>query len=443
MKKKVIIPIIAGLVLIVGIIGYLVWNNRTVSVITLDINPSIKINLNKKDEVKKIIAVNKDAKKIVKSIKLDNNKSLDYVIDRIADEVEGNGFLTESNLVDIVLYTDGKVTTDKVNGLLHKSFSEDGIAADVIVIKKITKEDIKLAKKYNINPAKASYINSAIKDKTYIDAENLANRAITEIRNTKDNGYYCDEGYTLDGSRCLKEKKRVKASTGDICPQDYYEYNGKCYEMNEGTITDNLKCNDPSATLQGKMCVSKQIYDARPNCDDYDGGLDKCVKKTYVGEAFEYCRLTPGEDLLYNHRCLARKPTINGGCLGSDVVIDGWCYDTSANSGYEADWVCKTGDNPVFAEEDHKCYERTYYDVPSYYCEGEGKVEGKKCVVIHKEGAFNERICPSGFTRVDMDVCINLNNSVAKEKGFVCDSPDSRVVDNICIIYEAKDAKQG
>ena len=58
MKKKMIIPMIVGFVLIIGIIGCFLWNNKTVSIITLDINPSIRINLNKKNEVKKIIAVN-------------------------------------------------------------------------------------------------------------------------------------------------------------------------------------------------------------------------------------------------------------------------------------------------------------------------------------------------------------------------------------------------
>ena len=44
MKKKILIPTI----LIIGIISYILYNNRIVSTITLDINPSIEINLTKK-----------------------------------------------------------------------------------------------------------------------------------------------------------------------------------------------------------------------------------------------------------------------------------------------------------------------------------------------------------------------------------------------------------
>ena len=165
MKKKILIPIII-LIIIIGIISYFIWDNRTISIITLDINPSIKINLNKKNEVKKIVAVNKDANVIVKNIKLKDNKKLDYVLEKITDEIESNGFLTEPNLVQIVLHTEGNISTNKVKKIINDNFNKDDIGAEIIVINKINKEDIKLAKKYNINPAKAAYINSIVKDKT-------------------------------------------------------------------------------------------------------------------------------------------------------------------------------------------------------------------------------------------------------------------------------------
>ena len=62
MKKKIIISIIICLILLTGILGFIIWNNRTVSTITLDINPSIEIKLNRKEQVKSITALNDDAK---------------------------------------------------------------------------------------------------------------------------------------------------------------------------------------------------------------------------------------------------------------------------------------------------------------------------------------------------------------------------------------------
>ena len=443
MKKKIIlIPILAIIILVIALLGYFIWDNRTTSIITLDINPSIKIKLNKNNEVKKIIPINKDAKKITNNISLKQNKKLDYVINRISDEIEGNGFLTEANLVEIILYTEGNITTNEVKKIISESFNEDNIAADIIIIKNISKEDIKLANKYNINPAKAAYINSITKDKTYIDTKNLINRSIKEIKNTKETGYYCEEGYILEGTMCLKEKQRIKATKGDICPNGYNEYNGICYERVEGTITNNLKCRE-NYTLEGNTCIEKRIYDAIADCEEaYDFGLEKCVKKTYVGEAEEYCRITPGEDLLYNHRCLGRKPTINGGCLGSDVVINGWCYDTSANSGYEPDYKCEyNGEMWLLGpDEEPKCYTKEYTDPKRYYCEGNAKLEDKKCIDINKELPLQEHICPEGYTKLEDETCINFNKTIDKEQGYICNEPFSKIINNTCIIYDAIEA---
>lgn len=443
MKKKIIlIPILAIIILVIALLGYFIWDNRTTSIITLDINPSIKIKLNKNNEVKKIIPINKDAKKITNNISLKQNKKIDYILKRITDEIEGNNFLTEANLVEIILYTEGNISTNKVKKIISESFNEDNIAADIIVIKNITKEDIKLANKYNINPAKAAYINSITKDKTYIDTKNLINRSIKEIKNTKETGYYCEEGYILEGTRCLKEKQRIKATKGDICPNGYMEYNGICYERIEGTITNNLKCRE-NYTLEGNTCIEKRIYDAIADCEeDYDFALEKCVNKTYIGEAEEYCRITPGEDLLYNHRCLGRKPTINGGCLGSDVVIDGWCYDTSANSGYEAEYKCEyNGEMWLLGpDEEPKCYIKEYTDPKRYYCEGNAKLEDKKCIDINKELAFQEHICPEGYTKLEDETCINFNKTIDKEQGYICNEPFSKIINNTCIIYDAIEA---
>ena len=68
MKKKIIIPVIVCLIIIIGITGFIIWNNRTVSTITMDINPSIEINLNRNDRVNSIVALNNEAKDIIESL---------------------------------------------------------------------------------------------------------------------------------------------------------------------------------------------------------------------------------------------------------------------------------------------------------------------------------------------------------------------------------------
>ena len=63
--KKVLLIVSVIVVITIGVIGFILYNNRTVSTITLDINPSIEINLNKDNKVKSVVALNDDAKDIV------------------------------------------------------------------------------------------------------------------------------------------------------------------------------------------------------------------------------------------------------------------------------------------------------------------------------------------------------------------------------------------
>ncbi len=65
MKAPLIIVI---LLLVLGVYVYIEHiNNQIMSTITLDINPSIEINLNKDNKVISVIALNEDAKDIVES----------------------------------------------------------------------------------------------------------------------------------------------------------------------------------------------------------------------------------------------------------------------------------------------------------------------------------------------------------------------------------------
>lgn len=442
MKKKLFI-IVLIILFILGVIGFCIWNNRTISIISLDINPSIQIRLNRHDKVKKVVALNEDAKDIVKNTKDEN---IGRTLENITKNIIKSNFVDESRFVDIILYTDGKISSEDVRGKLVDVLDQEQCVFNIIVVKEITKEDKKLAKKYNISPAKAAYIRSITDEKEGIDSKDLVHKSVSELNHTKETGYYCEEDYILEGSWCLKEKKRETAPKGDICPNGYGDYQGVCYEEEAGRDGDKLICRE-DFTLVGKKCERHSEHDARGKCSsgDYDSGLDKCVARKYVGDAVEYCRITPGEDLLYNGRCLGRKPTINGGCLGSDVVIDGWCYDTSPTSGYEAEWKCEIDGEMILmhkSNSDGKCYRVEESDPTSYYCDDHGKLVDKKCILEDKEDAMYEKICSSGYTLLN-GRCYNLNKTSDMVKGFYCDEPDTRLVGNTCIYYERKDAKQG
>lgn len=433
MKKKIIIPI--GIVALFLVIGFIIFdNNKIVSTITLDINPSIEINLTRNEKVKSVVALNEDAKEIVN----DNlkGKSIDDTLKQITDNLIEKGYVTEENFLEIILYSEGDISNKELETKLKETLEKKKIDSNITSIKKVSKEDEELAKKYDVSPAKISYIKSIIKDNENINIEDLSNKSVSELMETKETGKYCDKGYTLEGDWCLKEKERVFATSGEVCPHEYVEHEGKCYEEVGAIETNNYVCND-GFKLINNNCVSEEIYDARGKCDsgDYDPVSGYCIKKELIGEAEEYCRLTPATDILMNHKCYGPKPTINGSCLNGDRLINGGCVDMS--SYYESDYRCKTGD----LGNDNKCYKEVKTK-PTYYCERDGILNGTKCEVKHTQKPQKERTCPSGYTPIaDGSRCLNVNKSANKESGFICEGENSRLEGNMCVIYEMIEAK--
>ena len=433
MKKKIIISIIGCLILVIGIIGFSFWNNRTLSTITLDINPSIEINLTRNEKVKGIVALNEDAKEIIGgNLK---GKSLDDTLNIITDNLIEKGYVNEEDLLEIVLYSEGNISNNELENKLKETLEKKKVSTNIITIDKISKEDKELAKKYNISPAKISYIKTIIQDNKNVNLEDLANKPVSELKETKETGNYCDEGYILEGNWCLREKERVSATSGEVCPRGYAEYEEKCYEETKAIESKNYICNEGFKLIDNK-CVMNEVTDAFGKCNsgDYDNGY--CVRKELIGNAEEYCRLTPATDILMNHKCYGPKPTINGGCANNDKIINGKCVDL--DSYYESDYRCKSGD----LENDHKCYRRVKTLPDSYYCVDNGKLNGTKCEIQEVVDAQKERVCPSGYTPIDDGSrCLNVNKSANKESGFVCEGENTRLKGNQCIIYEMIEAK--
>ena len=118
-KKKIVIltiVLLAILIVIGGVIAILNTKERNelyntvVSAITLDINPSIKLELNKDNKVINMIALNEDAKDIVLSNYEGN--SLESVINDVTNKLIEKGY-AQDKLV-ILVDTSGTITSDEV-----------------------------------------------------------------------------------------------------------------------------------------------------------------------------------------------------------------------------------------------------------------------------------------------------------------------------------------
>jgi hypothetical protein len=435
MKKKILIPIISiGVLIVIGIILLLIIN-KPYSYIIIDINPAFKINLDKNNKVMNIVPLDKDAKGLIKP-KL-KGKSYKEALKVIG---ESTGDYSKDNNITILIHTNN-ISSKKVENELSKIYVELDIHSEIIIIDKINYEDKYLAKKYKITELRASYINSIKKEHKDIPIEYLVESPLYSLKDTEQNGLYCDEGYFLDNERCLKEKERKEAKYGVTCPGNSVEENGVCYEQAQATVLDEYECEEGKTLGSDNKCHNTIKQDILGKCEtgEYDHGTKKCKVKEKVGEATEICRITRETDILMDHKCYGPKPTINGGCLGNDVIINGGCVDLSRY--YESDWECPSGEFLPQNSDDHNCYEEVQVEPTSFYCEEEGfKVINGECIKEESIRASKKVSCPEDSTKI-YDRCIYKNKTNPKVEGYICDYPNSRLEGNICIIYEEKEAK--
>lgn len=436
MKKKIIIPLISlGVLIVIGITVFLLLNSRVKSYIIIDINPSIRINLDKNNKVIDVIALDKDAKKITTNDL--KGKSYDKALQEIGKRTTK---YSKDNNITILLYTKN-ISSKIVEQELNKPYVEYDIHPEIIVIDKITNEDKSLSRKYKITELKAHYINSIKKQYKDIPVENLVETPIYSLKETKEKGKYCDEGYFLDGDRCLKEKERVKAKYGLICAGNSFEEDGVCYEQAHATFLEEYECEEHRTLGSDNKCHNTITQDVIGKCEngEYDRGTKKCKVKEKVAEATEICRITRETDILMDHKCYGPKPTINGGCLGSDVIINGGCVDLSRY--YESDWECPNGEFLPQNSDDHNCYEEKIVDPTSFYCEEKGfKIVNGECIKEETAPATHKFTCPEGSTKLP-NGCIYKNKTMPKVEGYYCDYPNSRLEGENCIIYTEKEAK--
>jgi hypothetical protein len=437
MKKKIIIPIIVCLIIIIGITGFIIWNNRTVSTITMDINPSIEINLNGNDRVNSVEALNNEAKDIISDDL--NGKTIDEAFNIISNKVIEKGYTNNIEDLGIIVYTKGNINNNEVASKIQNEFDKNKVHTEVIIVEEITEEDESLAKNYNVSPAKMAYIKS-INDN---DVEKLIDKSVSELREIKISGNYCDDGYIQKGDKCYKEITRVDAKKGPVCPQDYFEYEGKCYRETRTIESDQFSCRE-GFELVDNDCVNTETHKALKECKKGELDRDKCVERTIIGEAYEFCR-DPGRTL-YEHKCLATKPTINGGCLNGDMYYKGKCVNTR-NDYYMAEWKCPNGfvksnaDGSLLDNDTH-CYEEKSNTDFIYKCDNDGyTLINDECTITYKEPPRREFVCPNGTTKIDVDRCLNQNDTIEKVNDYYCEDKDNRLDGTKCIVYEIIEAK--
>ena len=447
--KKILLVMLCLLMLV----GCGKKKEESISKITLDINPSIEINV-KEDKVDSINALNDDAKLVLdKELEGETlEEALNWIINRSVDL----DFIRDEAVVLVMI--EGKYDQEELRELMAKPLDERKRGLEMIVIDKVTKEDEEFAKEHNISVAKAHFINELVKERE-VDASDYVDKSISEIKETKDTGYTCDKGYTKEGDQCIKEVGREVAQKGKVCPHGFVDYKGKCYEEKPVEDSNNYVCGE--GKLEGDQCILERIVNAIPSkysCSKgtaktkYEAGLTNkdsgdandivCEDTSNATHPVSPCELNDGtEHTTSGGKCYwHRAGKLPSGCPGK-IEVNGECWDDASKV-----LICKGArDGKQYSSRNEYCEGSVKYNSPTvseYKCEGNATLQNGKCLVKEEQPAERERICPSGFKKVENDRCINENNTKEFEDGYICPKENTRLEGDTCILLEVKEVNR-
>ena len=459
--KKSVLEIIGGILVFGFVVGLCIFcfiNNKKqeekLTTITLDINPSLEIKVDKNEVVKSIRALNDDAKEL-KLSKL-KNKNIDEALNILVEKIIENDY-SNGDRAYIILNVEGTIKSDVIENKLNTKFKEHNYDAEVIV-PVITDEAKEIAKKYNITPAKAAFLKETIKDNKDIDIDSLKDKPVRELKDMQVRHVYCPDEYTLEGEVCTKVIDTKAPTIGNVCPEGYEEDNGICYKSE--SIIDKETCIGGQSLKKGK-CVGTKEIDALVKYTCTNGELIKrseipyrdlrdngnpedmmCMDKSTGQKPTQRCLLNSGHIMIdgecYNGPApLLPTPT---GCEGDDLQINGWCY--SKDDGDQ--WQCPNGDIYEYSKETYTEYcpdTFTYtFAASSYYCEKDYELIDGKCVTKKDTNPDTIRVCNDGYTLFQDRVCLDYNTSTNYVEGKVCNYENSRYEDGKCLILDVADA---
>lgn len=187
MKKKIIIGVSILVILNIGVVLFFLLNKKentnqpiekfddvAIYTITLDINPSIKIELNKDKKVINVIALNDDAKKIINEDF--KGKTFEEEIEILSVNLNNKHLLEDATII----VSSENIDEEELKSVINNSFQTKSITYDLI-IPKITETAKGNASKYNISEGKAAYLESIINENPKLNIEDIATSSVKEI----------------------------------------------------------------------------------------------------------------------------------------------------------------------------------------------------------------------------------------------------------------------
>lgn len=174
--------------LIVGCLGFLYYNSNYAvgSTVSLDINPSIEIRVNRKDRVLDVIPLNEDGRIVVGEMDFAGS-DLDVAVNALVGSMLRNGYLNElSNSILISVDGDNAEKTaqlqEKLSAEISSLLNTDTFSGAVLSQTVTADADLRsLADTYGITVGKAQLVKQIMSASPLYTFESLAGLSINEL----------------------------------------------------------------------------------------------------------------------------------------------------------------------------------------------------------------------------------------------------------------------
>lgn len=209
--SKAAMLLAAGVILALGLggIGNYRANQAVAAVVALEVNPSVEINVNKKERVLNVRPLNDDGAKIIGEMDF-SGSTLEVTVNALIGSMLQNGYLNEMAnsiliSVDDKNDADGALLQQKLTKEVNDMLQEQTFQA-AVMSQRLTKNDelAALAKQYNISEGKAQLIQDicrAYPGKSFAELTDLSINELNLIlcgKNTADN-FSVDNNLTVTG----------------------------------------------------------------------------------------------------------------------------------------------------------------------------------------------------------------------------------------------------
>lgn len=163
------------------------WSNgKVISIVDIDVNPSIEIQMNKKDQVVKVLALNEEGRQVLEGMDLEK-VDINVASNAILGAMVKLGFINDiNNAILVTVQSDIAGKSEELKEKISLDINQvlDQNSLNGIVLNQEKTEDEKLeafAEKYNISYGKALFIyNMTLMDES-LNMEELASMSIGQL----------------------------------------------------------------------------------------------------------------------------------------------------------------------------------------------------------------------------------------------------------------------